>query len=356
MSESRKMMAVVKTRKERGADYMEVPVPEVGPEEILVKVHAAAICGTDIHIYQWNAWADANVEKAYSKLPRILGHEFSGVVEQVGSQVTQVKVGDRVACETHLPCGECYQCKTGDSYNCQHVKRFKTGVYADYALVPGSCAVKLPETMTFDQGAVMEPFSVAVHAASMVRMVGDTVAVVGCGPIGLFCIKIARAMGASIIFASDVSDYRLQLARKSGADFVFNTLQCNVVQEVKNRTEELGAGTVFDFSGNVEAIAQGFKMLRKCGNMVMTGLPSKPLVLDASDDIVWKAAKIYGVHGREIFTSWEIAKGLIGSGIVSVDDLLTHRFPFSEYEKAFELAEKGLAGKILLYPDSMFPG
>ncbi len=347
------MMAIVKTKKERGAEYRPIPVPEVGPDEVLVKVHAAAICGTDIHMYQWNAWAQANVEKAYSGLPRIMGHEFSGEIAAIGAAVKNVTVGERVACETHLACGECYQCKTGDTYNCQNIRRFKNGVYAEYALVPAAALVKLPDSMTYDQASVMEPFSVAVHGASLVRVVGDTVAVIGVGPIGLFTVKVARAMGASKIFVSDISEYRLNLALKAGADIALNSSEVDVVEAIKDMTDGLGCGTVFETSGNVTAVKQGFQFLRKCGTMVMTGLPSKPLVLDASDDIVWKAAKVYGVHGREIFTSWEITKGLIGSGRVSVDDMLTHRFKFGEFRQGFELAEAGLTGKVIFYPDSI---
>jgi len=347
------MMAIVKTKKERGAEYLEVPVPSVGADEVLVKVHAAAICGTDIHMYQWNDWAKANGEKVYSKLPRILGHEFSGEIVAKGENVKNVDIGVRVACETHLQCGECYLCRTGNTYNCQNIKRFENGVYAEYVLVPAAMLIRLPDNISYDQGTVMEPFSIAVHGASKVRVVGDTVAVIGSGPIGLFTIMIVKAMGASKIFAVDVSEYRLELAKKSGADIVINPSREDVVSFIKKATENLGCGTVFDTSGSIKAIQQGFKYLRKCGTMIMEGLPSEPLVLDTSSDIVLKAAKIFGVYGREIFNSWEIAKGLIGSCRVDVNSVLTHRFKFSEFEKGFELAEAGLAGKVILYPDSI---
>ncbi len=335
------MNAIVKTQKERGAEYKQVPVPKIEPDEALVKIHAAAICGTDIHVYQWNAWAAANMEKAYSGLPRIMGHEFSGELVAVGSAVTNAKVGDR------------HMCKTGDSYNCQNIRRFKNGIYAEYAVVPAAALVKLPDTMSYDVASVMEPFSVATHGAGMVRMVGDTVAVVGAGPIGLFTVKIARAMGAARIFVADISEFRLDLAKTAGADIVINSSQTDVVQEIKQMTGGLGCGTVFETSGNAAAVKQAFQFLRKCGAMIMTGLPSQPIVLDASDDIVWKAAKVFGVHGREIFTSWEISKGLLGSGRVTVDDMLTHRFKFSEFKTAFELAEAGLTGKVILHPDAL---
>ena len=347
------MKAIVKTKRERGAEYMDVPVPEVGPDEALIKVHAMAICGTDIHAYTWNTWAQNNFEKAYSGLPRIMGHEFSGEVAVIGENVKNVTIGQKVCCETHIPCGQCYQCKTGDSYNCLHVKRFKDGIYAEYALVPADMLITLDDDFPYDYGTVMEPLSVATHACSTVRMVGDTVCVVGAGPIGLFVTSVAKAMGASDIYVSDISEYRRNLAKEAGATYTLDPSQVDVVAKIKEMTDGLGCGTVFDTSGNVGAIKQGFQILRKCGHMVMIGLPSRPLVLDASDDIVWKGATIHGIHGREEFTSWLISKGLLASGRINIDKLLTHRFKMSEYEKAFEIAEAGLAGKVILYPDSL---
>lgn len=347
------MQAIVKVQRGRGVECREVPVPEVGKNEVLIKVHAGGICGSDIHMYQWNKWASDNMEKIYGPLPHILGHEFSGEIVAVGEEVTNAKIGDRVASETHLACGQCYLCKTGNSYNCQYVKRFKEGVFAEYALVPADALVMLPDNMTYDEGAALEPFSVATHAASMVSVVGDTVAVIGAGPIGLFAIQVAKAMGASKVYVSDASEYRLELAKKAGADMIINAMTEDVVDVIMKDTDGLGCGTIFEFSGNVGAIKNGFRYLRKCGNMVMAGLPSKPLELDVSSDIVLKAAKIYGVYGKEIFKSWEISKGLIASGRVKIDELLTHRFKFSEADKGFELAENGLSGKVLLYPDAM---
>ena len=347
------MMAIVKTKHERGAMYKEVPVPETGPEDVLVKVHAAAICGTDIHIYQWNTWAQENFERAFSKMPRIMGHEFSGEIVKVGERVDNVRPGQRVCCETHIPCGRCYQCRTGNPHNCLHVARFKDGIYGEYCMVPARMLVVLPDEMPYELGSVMEPFSVASHAASQVRMVGDTVFVIGAGPIGLFITSISKAMGASCIYVSDISEYRRELAMKAGATETLDPSSCDIVEELKKRTEGLGCGTVFDTSGNVGAIKQGFEALRKCGHIVMVGLPSKPLMLDAANDIVWKEAIVHGIHGREEFTSWEISKNLLSSGRVNIDQLITHRFRMSEFKEAFELAEAGCTGKVILYPDNL---
>ncbi len=348
------MKAIVKTRPERGAEYKEVPVPICGPKEVIVKVHATAICGTDIHIYQWNQWAQANFERAFSKIPRIMGHEFSGEVVEIGSLVDKEWLGKRVACETHIPCGKCYQCKTGDTYNCLNVARFRDGIYAEYAAVPAQNLVELTDSISYEQASILEPFSVATHGTSTVSVAGDTVYVAGCGPIGLFVTAIAKASGASFVYVSDISEYRRNLALENGADKAFDPAKCNVSEEVKKRTNGLGCGVVFETSGNVTAINQAFKILRKCGSMVMIGLPSKPLVIDdVGGDIVWKAAKIYGIHGREIFRSWELSKAFIGSGRVNVDKLITHKFSFADYEKAFSLAEQGLTGKVILHPEGI---
>lgn len=351
MNMPKKMKAIVKTKEERGAEYLEVNVPEVGPNEVLVKVKACAVCGTDIHMYQWNEWAATNVKKAYSGLPRIMGHEFSGEVVKVGQGVTKVKIGDRIAAETHIPCGHCYLCRTGSQFNCQNIKRFKNGVFAEYALIPEYCAEKVPDNISYEVAALFEPFCVAVHGASYVKMVGDTVAVIGAGPIGLFMIKMARIMGAASIFVSDISEYRLSLAKEAGADYLLNPAQMDVVKKVRDFTDGLGAGIVVETSGNVIATKQAYELLRKNGSMVMIGLPSKPLILDAGSDIVWKGATIYGVHGRDTFTSWEIAKSLLGTKRIEIESIITHRYKFTEYAKALELAEAGKTGKVILLPE-----
>ncbi len=347
---SKSMNAVVKTKAQRGAEYMRVDVPDVGPEEVLVKVEVCAICGTDLHMFQWNRWAAENVIRSYGGLPRVMGHEFSGEVVKTGQNVTRVKVGDRIAAETHIPCGTCFLCRTERRHNCLDIRRFKDGVFADYALIPDFSAQKIPEDIPSELACLFEPFGVAVHGASLVRMVGDTVAVIGSGPIGLFSILMAKSMGASTIFATDISEYRLELAKKAGAHFLFNPQSTDVVSEIRTLTNGEGVGVVIETSGNVKAVKQGFEILRKCGSCVMIGLPSEPLILDAAPDIVWKEARVYGVHGRENFASWEIAKNLLKSGTIDLTPYITHRFPFDRFEEAFSVCESGRSGKVILYP------
>jgi threonine 3-dehydrogenase len=224
-------------------------------------------------------------------------------------------------------------------------------VFAEYAVIPEFSAEKIPESIPYHVAALFEPFGVSVHAASYVRMVGDTVAVIGSGPIGLFCIVLAKAMGAATVIATDVSDFRLSLAEKAGADYRFNPTTVDVVSKIKETTDGLGTGIVFETSGNVKAMKQGFEVLRKCGAYVMVGLPSEPLVLDAGADIAWKGAVVYGIHGRDTFTTWEIAKNLLATQTVDIEPLITHQMPFSEFEEAFTLCKMQQTGKVILTPN-----
>ena len=345
-----KVNAIVKTKAERGAAYTTFELPGMEPNDVLVKVKACAICGTDVHVYNWNEWAAQNFIRSYGGFPRVLGHEFSGEVADIGRNVTKVGIGDRIAAETHIPCGRCFLCRTGKQFNCQNIRRFKTGVFAEYAVIPEFSAEKVPDGIPDHVAALFEPFGVSVHAASRVQLVGDSVAVVGSGPIGLFCVVLAKAMGATAIFATDVSDYRLSLAKTAGADYLMNPSRMDVVSEVREKTGGLGAGIVFETSGNVTAMKQGFEMLRKCGAYVMVGLPSEPLVLDAGADIAWKGATVYGIHGRDTFTTWEIAKNLLSTQTVDLEPFITHQMPFSEFEKAFELCNRQQTGKVILSP------
>jgi threonine 3-dehydrogenase len=346
-----RVKAVVKTQRKPGAEFTDFYLPEMGPNDVRVKVAACAICGTDVHIYEWNDWAARTFEKSYGPLPRVMGHEFSGDIVEVGKNVTKVKVGDRIAAETHIPCGSCFLCRTGKQYNCQNIKRFRTGVFAEYAVIPEFSAEIIPENVAYHTAALFEPFGVAVHAVSYVRMVGDTVSVMGAGPIGLFAAHLAKTMGAAKVFITDVSDYRLELARKVGADVAINVRTADPVALVKDATQGLGAGVVIETSGNVKAVKQGFEILRKNGSLCMVGLPSEPIVLDAGPDIVWKAAVVYGIHGRDTFTTWEIAKNLLSSERVNLEPFITHKFSFKDYKAGFDLAIAGEAGKVLLLPE-----
>jgi threonine 3-dehydrogenase len=256
---TKKMQALVKTKKGPGAELKEVRVPEVRDDEVLVKVEAAAICGSDLHIHNWNQFASDRVNP-----PLIFGHEFFGEIAERGDQVSSVSIGDKIAAETHLPCGNCFQCRTGSPHICPgwvapgiHFD----GGFAEFVSIPQILAVKLPEDTVPEIGALYEPFGVALHAVLSKNLTAKTVAIFGCGPIGLLALAAARLSGASKVIAVEPSPYRLKLAKKMGATIAVNPNEHKVVQRIREETEDIGVDTVFEFSGSHIAVEQAFEAI-----------------------------------------------------------------------------------------------
>ena len=344
------MKAVVMARPAYGAfEWRDVPVPEPGPRDVLVKVQVAAICGSDIHVYRWSEWAQgANIP-----VPYIAGHEFCGEVVAVGSQVTAVKPGDRVAGETHIPCGQCYQCRTGLQHICHNERIFgihTNGCFAEYTLLPEPCAVKVMDGVRADEAALLEPMGGPFRAAVLLDPLGSSLFLQGCGPIGLFGIAIARLAGAATIISSDVSDYRLELAKKMGADVLLNPKRDDVAAAVRELTGGLGVDGVADFSGNVPAIEQIFGLARHGGKAVLFGVPDGPVKIDAAGKVILSEVNVQGLHGRKMYETWYKTQRLLAVGRLDVSPVITHRMPMADAVKAMELAVSGQAGKILLYP------
>ena len=343
------MIAVVKQKREAGAKLEEMEIPELGPEDVLIKVKATALCGTDLHIYEWSTWAqNAGIEP-----PRIMGHEFSGEVVEVGGTVVDLNPGDYVAGETHIPCGKCYQCKNGQQHICGNLKLFSIhtdGCFAEYTKIPAICARKIPASIPPEIGAVLEPLGTALRSCLEVKVAGKNVAVIGCGPIGLFAVACSRAMGAANIIATDVVNERLQLSEKVGADVSLNPTKGDITEEILKMTQGVGADVIIDASGSVEAIKQGFKYLRKGGEVALIGLPSEPIELNLGPDIVFKEAKIIGIHGREMFRTWTKMENMLDKGLLNIDPIISHSKPLSEFEEAFELIKTGKGCKVILDP------
>jgi threonine 3-dehydrogenase len=326
-----------------------VEIPELGPEDVLVKVKATALCGTDLHIYEWSTWAqNAGIEP-----PRIMGHEFSGEIVEVGGTVVDLNPGDYVAGETHIPCGKCYQCKNGQQHICGNLKLFSIhtdGCFAEYTKIPAICARKIPASIPPEIGAVLEPLGTALRASLEVKVAGKNVAVIGCGPIGLFAVACSRAMGAANIIATDVVNERLQLSEKVGADVSLNPAKGDITEEILKMTQGVGVDVFIDASGSVGAIKQGFKYLRKGGEVALIGLPSEPIELNLGPDIVFKEAKIIGIHGREMFRTWTTMENMLDKGLLNIDPIISHVKPLSEFEEAFELIKTGKGCKVILDP------
>ncbi len=344
------MRAVMKTKPAAGAELVTVEVPRPGPDDVLVKVRATSICGTDLHIYQWNEWAKNNIKN----LPQILGHELCGEIVELGSNVNKqfLKVGDIISAETHIACGNCFMCRTGNSHICLNQRIFGVsinGVFAEYAVVPAANAWVLDARINPDFASVMEPLGNAVHTVLAGEIAGATVLITGCGPIGLMAIGVCRLCGATKIIATEIKDYRIELAKKMGGDLILNPNTVKVVEAVKQATDGLGVDVVLEMSGHPQAILDGFAALRPGGRYSILGIPARPLTIDLNENIIFKYATVQGINGRLMFKTWYQTTRFLSSGRLDLAPIITHRFRLEQFAEGMELMERGNCGKVLLY-------
>ncbi len=344
-----KMKAVVKTKPGPGAELIEKDVPVPGQAQVLVKVLATSICGTDLHIYQWNAWAQGRIKH----IPQVMGHELCGEVVELGANVTNLKKGDIVSAETHIACGHCYLCHTGNAHICVNGSIFGVdvdGVFAEFAVVPAANAWILDSRIPRDFASVMEPLGNAVHTVLAGEITGNTVLVTGCGPIGLMSVAVSRICGATKIIATEINKFRIDLAKKVGCDLVLNPATDEVVARVLEETNGLGVDVVLEMSGNPTAITQAFEALRPGGRYSILGIPDKPIEFDLGKHLVFKYATVQGINGRLMFSTWHKTSRFLSSGRLDLSPIITHRLRLDEFAKGMELMERGDCGKILLYP------
>ncbi|OIK13212.1 L-threonine 3-dehydrogenase [Bacillus sp. MUM 13] len=343
-----KMKALVKHHRGFGAELRIVDIPSINETEVLIKVKATSICGTDVHIYSWDAWSQGRVNPPY-----VFGHEFSGEVVEIGDKVTSVKIGDYVSAETHIVCGTCPQCLTGQGHICKNTKIIGVdtqGCFAEYVALPAGNLWKNPAEMPLDVASIQEPMGNAVHTVLAGEVTGKTVAVIGCGPIGIMAAGVAKAAGAAKVIAFDLNDYRLKLAKDMGADFTVNSGQEDPLQQAYNLTDGNGVDVVCEMSGHPAAINQGFKMATNGGRVSILSLPVKPVEINITDDIVFKGLTVQGITGRKMFQTWQQVSSLLASGQVDVTPVITHHLPLEEFEKGFDLMMKGECGKVVLTP------
>jgi threonine 3-dehydrogenase len=343
-----KMKAVVKPEAAPGAELTMVDVPQAGPGEVLIKIKATSICGTDVHIYEWDPWAASRINP-----PMIFGHEFAGEVVELGQGTSTLKVGDCISAETHVVCGVCHQCRSGQAHICKDVSIIgvdRPGVFAEYATIPERNAWRNPPDMSPDVASVQEPFGNAVHTALSTELVAKTVLVTGCGPIGLMAIAIAKAAGASFVIGTEVVPYRLELARQIGADVVLDPTTTDITTEILTSTDGTGVDVLLEMSGNPSAIHEGFSALRCGGYAALLGLPSRPIEFDVANEIVFKGATVHGVTGRRMWQTWYQTRALLSSGAVDVEPIITHRLPLEEFTQGIELMRSGQCGKVVLFP------
>jgi len=345
------MKALRKMQPARGLSFEDTAVPAIGPTDVLVRVRAASICGTDLHIYGWDRWSQGRI-----KPPVTLGHEFCGVVERTGGEVTAVKAGDFVSAEMHVNCGHCHQCRVGEAHICQNLKIIgidQDGAFGEFVKIPASNIIKLDASIPERYGAILDPLGNAVHTVLAGPIAGSTVLVTGCGPIGLMAIAVAKACGSSTVFATETNEQRRTMAKKMGADLVVNPAAEDAVKKILGETSGTGVDVLLEMSGNPTAIQQGFQALRAGGRASLLGIPTESVPLDLVNDVIFKGATVQGIYGRRMYGTWVQMTALLKAGRLNLEPLFGERAPLEKFEGAFAKLQGGLAGKILLYPDGV---
>lgn len=341
------MQGIMKEEEAVGLTLQTLPVPEPGWGEVLVRVQAASICGTDLHIYRWDPWARSRIIP-----PLVIGHEFSGQVQAIGPGVTRVEEGDWVTAEGHITCGHCFYCRTGEGHICKDVRILgvdRPGCFAHFVLLPQE-NIWVTHHLSPELVSIMDPLGNAVHACSMVQLMGQVVVITGCGPIGLCAVALARMGGARFILASDPIPYRLELASCLGAHQVILAGEEDLQEVVLEETQGHGAHILLEMSGHPQAINAGLAALSNGGEAVLLGLPSQQVELDLGQDVIFKGVTLYGINGRRMFSTWYQMSSLLEAGL-SVLPIITHHYSFQQYEEAFQTGLSGNCGKIILYPE-----
>ncbi|RJL36132.1 L-threonine 3-dehydrogenase [Bailinhaonella thermotolerans] len=338
------MRALVKAKDEPGVWLTEVPEPEVGPGDVLIRVLRTGICGTDLHIAAWDDWARANVP-----VPLVIGHEFVGEVAATGSQVTGIPEGALVSGEGHLICGTCRNCRAGKRHLCARTQGLgvnRSGAFAEYVALPAENVWVHSGPMDLDVAAVFDPFGNAVHTATAFPLVGEDVLITGAGPIGVMATAVARHSGARTIVVSDVSEYRLGLARQAGATETVDVSARRLADVRADLGLDEGFGVALEMSGQASALRELIANMRHGGRVAMLGLPDREIAVDWSV-IVQRMLTVRGIYGREMFETWYAMAALLERGL-DLSPVITHRFGFEDYEEAFETARAGRCGKVVL--------
>lgn len=348
------MRALIKSESSPGVEYTNIPEPIPKDDEIVIQVKAAAICGTDVSLWRWNSAGESFAKKYGAKPPFVLGHECCGVITDKGSKVSNLEIGDHVSLETHISCGQCFQCKTGEAHNCQNLKIYGVscnGCFAEYAAAPASCAFKLPESISFEEGALFEPAGVAMFGVQESSLKpGDVVMIYGCGPIGQIAIQLMLASGASSVIAVDIDDYKVDMATQLGAIAV-NSLKQDIGEVVSRYTADRGGvDIIMEISGASTIYDTMFDYLRPEGHVVLLAHPGEPVMFDIMKMMHHKGVTIKGVFGRRIWDSWYALTRMVESGRIDLSRVITHRFPLSAGNAAFEKISEG-AGKIIFLPE-----
>src|ERR1700732_427584 len=326
------MKALVKARAEPGIWLQDVPEPAVGHNDVLIKVHRSAICGTDMHIYNWDAWAQKTVP-----VPMAVGHEYAGEIVELGSEVRGFSTGDRVSGEGHITCGHCRNCRAGRRHLCRNTSSVgvnRPGAFAEYLTIPATNVFKLPPAIDDEIASILDPFGNATHTALAFNMVGEDVLITGAGPIGIMAVAIARFVGARNVVITDVDDYRLGLARES------------LDQVMKDLSMQEGFDVGLEMSGNSAAFREMLRTMHHGGSVAILGIPPGETAIDWNQ-VIFKGLTLKGIYGREMFETWYKMASLLQSGL-NLEPIITHHFPVQDYLEGFETMGSGKSGKVIL--------
>jgi len=340
------MKALAKTKGGPGLQLIDAPVPKPKFGEVLIKVKYASICGSDVHIYKWDEFAQSEI----TKFPRIIGHESAGEIVEMGEGVEGLKVGDFVGIETHIACGKCYQCRIGKKHVCKNVKILgfhRDGAFAEYITIPAENVWKIPESIPKHWVPLMEPMGNAVDTALAGDIVGADVLVVGTGPIGAMAVAIAKAVGAGKVIATDINDFRLNIAKKMGADYTINPEIESLRSAVMDITGGKGVDVVLEMSGNPNALENALNLLTNGGWVGLLGLYGKNRIDFPMNSVIMRGITLYGITGRKMFSTWVKTTALLESGKVNLEPLITHRITLDEYKEGFEAIMNGSAMKVM---------
>lgn len=338
------MKALVKAKAEPGLWMTDVPEPELGHNDVMIKIHKTAICGTDVHIYNWDEWSQKTI-----KVPMVIGHEYAGEIVAIGKGTHGFKVGDRVSGEGHITCRHCRNCRAGRRHLCRNtygVGVNRPGAFAEYLSLPASNAFKLADSISDEQAAVFDPFGNAVHTALSFDLVGEDVLITGAGPIGIMAVAICRFVGARHVVITDVNDYRLDLAKKMGATRTVNVSRENLRDVMQSLGMSEGFDVGLEMSGSGPAFRTMLEVMNHGGKIAMLGIPPGEMAIDWNL-VVFKGLFIKGIYGREMYETWYKMSALLQSGL-DLTPVITHRFPVDDFEQGFDAMRSGKSGKVIL--------
>jgi threonine 3-dehydrogenase len=338
------MKAIVKLKPEPGIWMDRVPFPTIGHNDVLIKVVKTAICGTDIHIFNWDEWSRKTIPT-----PMAIGHEFVGIITELGSEVRGLKEGDRVSAEGHITCGHCRNCRAGKRHLCRNtigVGVNRPGCFAEYISVPASNVFRVPRMISDEIASILDPFGNAAHTALSFDLVGEDVLITGAGPIGIMAVAIARHVGARYVVITDVNDYRLEIAIRMGATEAINVSRTSIAGIIKKLDMKEGFDIGLEMSGNVQAFRDMLQAMNHGGRVAILGIPTGEVSLDLTE-IILKGLKLKGIYGREMFETWYKMTSMLQSRL-DISPVITHRFKVDDFKQAFEVMRSGRSGKVIM--------